>query len=157
MLYMFFLSSIHMHRKVKLASVKYFTKAAYAFWLVRSNYSILAYRKWVETIPANVRRKEEEIMYRSHLKDFMFMIYVLDRSKINTFRSSRQIQHNMKHKVPKGHIQIHSMIKKRWRYLQNLTEDNDVKQWLTCEAALSSWPGRTLDRGSWWNVFMNHD
>jgi len=55
----------------------------------------------VETIPANVRRKEEEIMYRSHLKDFMFMIYVLDRSKINTFGSSRQIQHNMKHTVPK--------------------------------------------------------
>ena len=33
-----------MHPKVKLASVKYFTKAAYAFWLLRSNYSILAYR-----------------------------------------------------------------------------------------------------------------
>ena len=80
----------------------------------------------METISANERRKEEEIMYR--LKDFMFMMYVLDRSKINTFGSSRQIQHNMKHKVPKGHIQIHFMIKKRWRYLQNLTEDNDVKQ-----------------------------
>ena len=53
----------------------------------------------METISANERRKEEEIMYR--LKDFMFMMYVLDRSKINTFGSSRQIQHNMKHTVPK--------------------------------------------------------
>ena len=53
----------------------------------------------METISANERRKEEEIMYR--LKDFMFMMYVLDRSKINTFGSSRQIQHNMEHTVPK--------------------------------------------------------